>query len=610
MTEIDAGADAWIEEANPAANHVQTGALFLNGTAGSERRSFLFFPRPFPLGATIFVATLRFYLFPAWPGANVVTARRITGFWIERAIKWTNQPATTATHAATADVNDAPVGAEVEIDVTDMMGDVSAGGDWFGIRLTNATNAVRSLVASENPNRELRPVLEVRWGIPPDPPVNLIPQGGAAVSVALPILDWQFSSRDLNAQRRQAHSQVQIADSPDFSTTEYDSGKTANVITNWDLSETAYGGLTTAETRWWRVRIWDDRGLVSGWSDAVTMTRQGKGTVEITNPGAAPNDFVEETTPPIAWNFTGVQRSAEIVLFRKRNSKWRRIWIWPETVTNDTSHAVPHGLIKTGSEYMVKVRIWDDVDRNVTTGDADYAEDVRTFTYQRAGGPTPVSDLDAEGQGPKIVLTWTRATMPDYFSLRVNGVEVLDRIDPNEVLVSGDAYRLDYWRAIDHEVTTFEVEAVVQDLGKLKHSQGNATVGAISRVGGKWLVDDDPAEPLAVQIADASQPSFQIGETATMYDLPGTQRPVRIADSVRGYEGSFSGTLRSTVDKATFEELKRRQKPLRYVQQKLNIPVRLGETSISPRSSTSDRDWWLVTAELYQVDEFPDDGLP
>lgn len=605
---VTTSVDAYVDQNRQAANFGDAAKLWLNGGAGTDQRNaYVFFARPFPVGVTVLSATLRLHLAEAWGGAQALTAERIVEPWKAKRVNWNNRPDVDATNAGSVNVSGLAAGDEVEIDLTDLLGDVSAGGEWYGVRLTIDADNNRALASSDHPTAALRPVLEVEWSEAPDAPTNLAPSGGRVVADTKPLLTWQFI--DQAGSTGQASSQVQVSTSPDFSSPAYDSGKVANTLSSWDLAATAFSALSDGNVRYWRVRVWDTTDLASEWSEAQSFERQSHGSLSITNPDTAPDNFVEETTPPITWSFSGrTQEVFEAVLFRVgAGGSLTELARQAKVVSTEVEWAVPAGILRTGDTYRVRLRVYDTLDRQAMAGDPDYVELTRDFTYQRAAsGPTGITGLTATPDGAKVLLAFSRTTDPDYFAVRRDGVEVLDRIEPSEVFVSGDDYLIEFWEAkprVEHE---YEVEAVVDDGGVLEHSDGSSEAAtATTNPIGIWLADSE--DSLAVFIAGKEKASMVVGQTGGTFDPVGARAPVKIIDGIQGYEGSITGII-TEFDGITakewrdrFLELYGRVKPLRLIMGDLNIPVEIGPVSALPASS-GDRSY-DVSLEFAQVAE-------
>ena len=484
-----------------------------------------------------------------------------------------------------------------------MMADVSNGATYYGFKITVSSDADRRLYSSEAARNEVRPQLEVEWSKAPYAPTNLAPSDGRAVSEQKPMLNWKF--KDDIGDTTQAHSQVQISTSTDFSSPEYDSTKVSNTESQWDLASTAYAGLSDSDVRFWRVRVWDGAGLQSEWSDIEEFTRKTKGTLTITAPAASPNNYVVETTPPLSWTFTGrTQERAEVYLsVELNNGTFLQFYRFPD-VDTDTSVTVPSGLLVNGLNYKVTIRVFDTIDRQAVPGDKDYVEASREFDYQRDGTPDAPGSLTAVADGPAVVLTWTRTVQPDFFCLVVDGKEVNDRIEPTDVFVSGTTYSYTYWEATPGTESTYEIEAVVTGSGKLKHSDGNPTVDVTTTPYAIYLVDID--DGTNVMIAGDESADLTIGESGETFNTIGSRAPIRITDNIRGYEGTISGELLSEDDRDTFLELKGRLTTLHLIVGDLNIPVFLEEVSVAP-DPTPGNNRFPVSFSVFQSGKFPID---
>ena len=603
---ITTGVDAWIDQDRPAANYGQTTKLWLNGGGGSDQcYAFIFFARPFPPGVTVLSAILRLRLGESWGGAQTLTAKRIEERWKANRINWNNRPATSALNAASVNVSALPAGSVVEIDITDLMGDVSAGAKWQGIRLELSTDSNRALCSSDWADAARRPELEIEWSEAPDAPTNLAPSGGRAVSATKPLLTWQFV--DNAGSTVQASSQVQVSTTPDFTSPSFDSGKVANTLSAFDLAATAFSPLANSVARFWRVKVWDGTDLESAWSETQEFRRENHGTLTLTSPEASPANYVEETTPPISWAFSGrTQEAFEAILYRVGDGGvLTELTRQAKMVSTEVEWEVPAGILRTGDLYRVAVRVFDTIDRQAMAGDPDYVEAGGDFSYVRAGTPAPVTALTATPEGARVTLTFSRSPQPDYFAIRRDDLEVLDRVEPSTILVSGSNYRLEFWEAKPRVSHTYEVEAVVDDAGVLKHSDGNATAEAITNPIGIWLADSE--DSLAVFIAGKEKASMAVGQGGATFDPIDSRAPVRIIDSVQGYEGSIAGILTDWEEVSAkqwrdrFLELYGRLKVLRLIMGDLNIPVEIGPVSALPASS-GDRAY-DVSLEFAQVDE-------
>ncbi len=611
---VKSHSDTWVDQNAPHKNYGKGNRLWVRGSgSGAQRQSFISFAKPFPHNDALVVvsATLILRVKGTWSGSHVVTVTRVTESWKEHRVTWTNAPNVTTKNQATETIATASDGDEVDIDVTDILGDIALGEDWFGVRLELDDDVGnKTFYASDSPKGSYHPQLQVEWGFAPYPPTDLDPAGGQVIGVATPVLQWRFP--DIVQENTQAASRVQISTSTDFSSPVYDSGKVSNTVHRWPLA----GETTIADgvTRYWRVQTWSDNNQVSGWSDTARFSRVAKGVITFVNPG--PSHTVDDLTPVVSWTFTGTQDRVWLVLQEVLPDKTlRQRWdsgahhYTADTLTIPVRQTMGNArpIIRSGHNYRFQLYIWDDEDRAGLSNDKTYSYAQIDFTYSRAGIGSAVSSLTAAASTTyptAVLLTWTRATTPDWFALKVNGEETYHRLEPADYAtgVAGQ-YQFLYWGAEPREATTYEIEAVTVTGDHAQHSSGNPTRTVTTNPSGVWLIDDDADE--AVEFRGTDSPSLTVGESGTTYDLVGNRTPVRIVDSIRGYEGSFSGVVMSGDDRDMLLELKGKDKQLRVVIGNLNFPVWLEEVTVSPMAIPGGQ-LHEASFAFFQSDEFFD----
>lgn len=362
-----------------------------------------------------------------------------------------------------------------------------------------------------------------------------------------------------------------------------------NVATTWFLP---YTGAPASGTRWWRVRIWDDTDTVSDWSQPVSFTRTDLGSLSISSPGATTGDL----TPPITWSLTGqTQESYKVTLFEvKSNGKLIGLWT-TAGVGGTTSVTVPKNLIVTGKTYRARVEVWDTLSR--ANNEHQTAE--QTFTYSRDGTVTAPSTMtavvynDGTRNTPAVLVTVTAATQPDFWAVKLDGVEYDGRIDAGPTFVSGTTYQFYVWGVKPRTTTTLAVEAVRLSGGVYKNSTSLSTTVRTDFVG-IWLADDTSTATLGqmVFITDV-QVDATVGEIGTTYDVIGSRSPVRLTDTIQGYRGSVTGQVLSKTERDVFLALKdlSLNQDLRLVLGDLSIPVRLESVTTAPRPEPGDYLW-------------------
>lgn len=517
--------DTWVGSSHPSANHAGTRVLSIeNGAA----YAFVFFNRPFPLNAAIVEAKLYLYTRSAWNISPTLTVRRVLERWNVNRVNWNNQPDTggvvTQVTKSSAQVHD-----EWAFDVTSALQTVANGGVWYGFRV--GTDGARKDLDANSAR------LEVTWSRAPQAPTTLNPSGGLAVATGKPTLSFDFTDHMGSTQLQAVH--VQIDPSGTFGTPAWDSGVVAATEPELDLTTTSYPALAGGQETRWRVRVQDGSGLWSEWSDPVRFRRDNKGTLTIDNPGAAPNDFVSEWTPPIFWSLTGETQKAWQVFVTPADDHTDVLHDTGRTKGTDNSWTLPKRVIEDDERYRVVVRVWDSKDRVRTPGDHVWTQAEREFAFREDGTPNPVTGLNANNLLPRpwVQLEWQRATAPDYFKVKRNGKVIEDDLDPDDLFVSGTTYRWTDKDAAPNRRHDWRVQSFVNG----KSSANNPEVTAKAEVRGIWLVDRE--RDIDVLIRGREPGEWTMGEDATTHYPLGDTKPVRITQSLRGWEGHITGTL-------------------------------------------------------------------
>ena len=208
----------------------------------------------------------------------------------------------------------------------------------------------------------------------------------------------RFDYTDVSGSTTLDAVQVQVDAADSWTSPDWDSGEVTATVPELDLAAAGWSGLADGESTWWRVRVKDAAGLWSDWSDGAQFSRATKGALTLTNPpDLDPSlSYVEDTTPPITWAYTGTQTAWMVVLFED-GQPWQR-WLWTsgKVAGTETTVTPPPGVIKrTDRTYWVKVMVWDDALREYTPGDPVYQPIYRAFTYDLVAGVTPASSISA-----------------------------------------------------------------------------------------------------------------------------------------------------------------------------------------------------------------------
>lgn len=602
---VRAGVDTWVWSAKPKKNFHSGKWLRV---ASGDRQGLIRLKSPAPRGATILSATLVLQQVDAVSGTHTITAQRIAESFNVNLVTWDKKPAATGPTATVTKSNPGAT-AQWEFDVTALLQDAADGQPNYGIKLTSS-NTSEIKFFSLNASKQ-RPYLEVTWTTRPDAPTLLKPAYGA-VSSAKPILSCDYTdhsgSTDLIAM------QVQIDAAGVFSSgVDWDSG-TVNVDTpELDLSTTTYPGLASGATTYWRVRVKDGDGLWSLWSDSAPITRAAKGTLTLVNPGAAPNDFVSEFTPPILWTFTGTQTHFRVKIAPANNTK-KLLHDTGKVHSSETAYTLPKRILRDDQSYRVTVQVWDDVDREATSGDPVYVAVSRDFTVAFDNTVDPPSSLTAEAvaDAPWVDVTFGRATAPDTWTIVRDGVAIETDLEVGDVPVGAvvGGVQTYVWRdytARPHVQHSYLVRAEVN--GKLSNSGPIAHVTPIAEA--IWLVDPDTAQQVILggEGFDTTQ-----DDNADTYTVIGSTGVVRSVMGLNGLSGSVSGALLRTRDGFDWEDLEatlmdfkgRPADEFRLILGDLNIPVVLGDLKVVPSPLTyPGRVVKEVTFAWWQTDEYP-----
>lgn len=637
INSVRTGIDALANAASPDQNYGRYSRLAVKADAASdERQSFLFFGRPWAKGSTIVSAVLRLYTHGDWSGgSHTLSVERVAARWAEGTLSWNRRPAV-AGAAVTEVISGSPAqGTLVEVDVTSVIQAAAAGSPWFGLRLSLDTSAaVRRFFSSEAAAAEYHPELVVEWSRAPLAPVDLRPSGNRAVSLAKPVLTWRFRDREGDTQ---SEAQVQIDNDAGLGSPLFDSGWVSTTDSQLDLADTAFGGLAEADVRYWRVRVKDEHGLESPWSDISQFRRVSKGTLTIDNPGAT----TDETTPPIETTLTGQSQTQIRHILEEDDGTGRFVEVYRRRrvaapAGSGTPYAInlPEGVIRRfGRDYRLTVDSWDGVDRVATPGDP--VPTTEQLVFELVGTPAVTAPtnvaVDQEDDGsPGVIVTWDRATAPDYFAVIVDGEILDDRIDPAEASTGGTSYRAVIYSMDPNVAQTVEVRAVEDNGGVLQFSNADAADPFTPVHFGIWLVDTEQeaqylplergkaleARPTILlgagtaakcQLVGGAEAEFDIGESGAVHNPTGRRDPVYIVDGIRGYEGSISGRVMDSDHIAAFRMMKGlvNRRPVRLVAGYLSVPVILMEASVSPTPVPwGNGEVWNVAVSVAQVGEF------
>lgn len=225
--EIKSAVAVTVQEQAPNTNY---NALQLLGTRTGgvgDAIAYIYFSRPFPLKSNIISATFTFYTTAMTSGTHPFNFLRLGQAFNATKVTWNTRP--TASIAGTKTVTKTGALAdrtEWEVDLTDWMQAVSAGGKWYGFSFRTTESTARSVYSEINSLAAYRPRLEVRWSDAPVTPTGLEPSGGRLVGTAKPELTANFI--DLGGENTISVMQVQLNPTNVWTNPFWDSGTFAD----------------------------------------------------------------------------------------------------------------------------------------------------------------------------------------------------------------------------------------------------------------------------------------------------------------------------------------------------------------------------------------------
>ncbi len=245
----------------------------------------------------------------------------------------------------------------------------------------------------------------------PNPPGSPYTEG---TSNPIKVIDTtpEFSAifTDPDAANTGIHYEIEVNSNNTFTgTVLWDTGQTAiTAITNgYRSSDISYAGTTltlNGATYYWRIRFWDNNGLVSNWSLINQFTMSGTPSVpsSLYTEGSTNPSGVTDQTPEFSAIHTDPNddSTAYYEIEVNTNSGFTGTVMWDSgqtalTVLNNTrSSDISYNgttLPLNGTTYYWRIRFWD-IDSNVSNWSS-----TAQFTMATSNTPYPPSSLYTEG---------------------------------------------------------------------------------------------------------------------------------------------------------------------------------------------------------------------
>lgn len=435
-----------------------------------------------PRSATVTSAVLQIWGWGTFAGTVELAVKANTSAWTS-SVTWSTLPSSGAIIATQTMTSPVP-GVQWTFDVSaQAQAWVSGTATNYGLILASLSTTAINMRGTKD--AAAPPVLVITYTLPPAAPTNLSPSSGAVAS-GTPVLTW-------DADDAVTQAQVQIADPPGTGTPEFDLTFSA-VAGLLDLSTTSYAGIPDGAVKVWRVRQRNDQGW-SSWSTWAMVARTSMPALSITSPASS---TIEDGTPPVQWSLaTGQQVAWRAQLV---DVAGKVIADSGKTVGTATSWTPPRGLVSNGQQGLIKVWVWDDVDRASGPGQpvTMYAELAVTLVLSTT--VTPVTTLQASQvyPSPVVYLSGTRSVgAPDEIVVFRDGVQI-GRYAAADVF-TGTNFSVTDATASMSTPTTYRVAAVAN--GKI--AAGGPTSTITPTCAGIWLFDEsDPSQ--AVVLVDAN----------------------------------------------------------------------------------------------------------
>jgi len=532
---VRTGIDSWTSSAAASTNY--GGGKWLRMQAGGTVKNAYLYQKPaVPRGATVLSALLHVYSVGVQPSITV-NLQRISARWSESQLNYNNAPGVTGSVVAVTQASAADA-TEWIFDVTALLQTYANGAAFYGFRLSTTNTTERefySLNATDH-----RPILVVQWSDAPDAPTELSPAGGSAVTLSKPKLTFNF--HDVSGSTAMQACNVQINPTNVFTSPAFDSGTVLTSDPELDLAATAYAGISLGATAWWRVRVQDAAGIWSDWSSARNFTRVARGTLSI---GSPTGGVVNDATQTVIWSLTGATQTAWRIIVADDADPTNHLLDTGRRSGTAVSYTIPKGIITSETTtYRLRVLVWDEPLRVQTPGDPVQTEAVTTFVFVEDPTPNPVTSLVAAQVAsgrPRVALTWSRSTAPDYFSIWRNGRLVDTDLVPADLYTSGTSYQFVDATAEPHTAHTWKVRCKVS--GKL--GPGPST-GLVYEVDAVWLTDIDTGKLVPVLVDTEAR--FDMPEIAAVFRPVNGSSVVRISQGHYGLEGHVEGIVEGYAD--------------------------------------------------------------
>jgi hypothetical protein len=209
--------------------------------------------------------------------------------------------------------------------------------------------------------------------------------------------------------------------------------------------------------------------------------------------------------------------------------------------------------------YRVTIRIWDTTDREQNGAIPTYAEKSIEFMVGYDAAVPPVTSLVAvqDASLPVVSLTWSRSTMPDWWTIIRDGKPIAQPMGL-DLLAGSTNYAYVDRNANPRESHTYVVAAVVNNA----QSSGNPTATLTVNASFPYLMRTDGTD--AIALLNPSRDMAYMASQELHELISNGVPPVVITQSLGGYAGHVEGLLvDDVIPGVTAKQMRNRLRSIR-----------------------------------------------
>lgn len=248
MSVLTNASDTYVDEGVPTKPFGTVPKIRLSSGART-RFGLIYFARPVNAGENVLSGKLRLWSGDVFEGTVTVSLRRLAAGFKVNKVNWNTRPATVGVKVATVQKTGAGPKTLWEFNVKDLLDDLAAGAEWFGLRIESNTTDINWFYSAEGPE-EYRPQLDVVTSENPEIATELYPRNNVAVSVPRPTLRWRFTDRfgDKTMQSLQVKVYATKANADAATSPLFDSTKLARTESIYDLDDALISRVVSVST--------------------------------------------------------------------------------------------------------------------------------------------------------------------------------------------------------------------------------------------------------------------------------------------------------------------------------------------------------------------------